>query len=184
MNLSKKDIELIDNAIVSRYKTCSDNDKEYESIRKRIKKSRITIASAKQKGMNLQHWVAEKIAFIFNVTFKQSDDQSLVAARPGGQHGVDIILRGDLYKKFPFDIECKSSENLNIVNTIEQAKANTKPGRDFLIVHKKKALNQPIVIMEWDAFERLIRIRCKCAEKTNNKNDSTDICSLSTKSSD
>lgn len=116
---------------------------------------RITVASAKQKGMNGQHWIADRIAEIFNIEWKQSDDQSLIAVRPSGQHGTDIILRGDMYKRFPWDVEAKWSESLNLSGTIEQAEANTKPGRNWLIVHKRKSFQEPIVIMKWSAFENM-----------------------------
>ena len=136
---------------------------------------RIAIRSAKQKGMLLQHWVADKLANIFNIDWKQKDDQSLIAVRPGGQHGCDIILRGELYKAFPFDIECKSSEGFNLVSTIQQAEANKKPDNDYLIVHKKKALSEPVVILAWSAFEKLFSKRCKCAEKRNKTIDTGTI---------
>lgn len=43
-----------------------------------------------------------------------------------GQHGVDIILRGKVARKFPFDIECKSCESLSIPEWIRQTKQNIK----------------------------------------------------------
>jgi hypothetical protein len=125
----------------------------YKKLNKVDKK--IKISSAKGKGRNLQYWVCERIAKLFNVQFNQQDEQCLIHSKEMGQRGVDIVFRGDIYKSFPFDIECKNTESFSLISTIEQAKTNTKEGRYWMIVHKKKALTQPIVIMEWDTFEYL-----------------------------
>jgi len=140
--------------------------KEMFSIRKKLisSKKRITIASAKQKGMNLQRWVADRISKLLGIDWSQGNDQSLIAVRPGGQHGTDIILRGEAYEKFPYAIECKSSEGFNLMGTITQAQANTAEGLDYMIIHKKKALPNPIVIIEWSTFEKLFKRRCACEE--------------------
>jgi hypothetical protein len=112
--------------------------------------------SAKNKGARLQKWVCQKIADIFGIEFDNQDDQCLIHSREMGQSGTDVILRGEVYKEFPFDIECKNTEKLNLWATIEQAKSNTKKDRDWLIVHKKNYEN-PIVIISWETFEKLFR---------------------------
>lgn len=113
-------------------------------------------ASCKAKGRKLQKWVCARLADIFNTEYDQQDDNCAIHSREMGQSGTDVILRGDLFDKFPFDIECKNTEKLSLWNTIEQAKNNTKPDRDWLIVHKKNYEN-PVVIIDWFAFEKLFR---------------------------
>lgn len=137
-------------------------DKENKISQKIIKKldraeKRIKVSSAKGKGRNLQYLVCQKIADIFKVKFDQSDDNSLVQSRPMGQHGVDIILRGFVYEQFPYDVECKCCESLNIPDWINQAKANTKEGRQWLLVIKKQSIGSVIVVMDWESFEKLFR---------------------------
>ena len=118
---------------------------------------RIKVSSAKGKGRNLQYWVCEKIAKMFNTTFDQSDDDSLVLSRPMGQHGTDIILKKEISDKFPFDIECKCCESLSIPEWVRQAKANTKENHDWLVVFKKKTIgSEPLVLMDWATFEKII----------------------------
>lgn len=133
------------------------NFKENDRLIKKIEKSMrsITTSSAKGKGREFQYWVCERIAKIFNVKYIQSDDTCLIHSREMGQHGVDIVLRGDIYDKFKYDIECKAQENLSIPDWIIQAKDNTKEGRDWLIAVKKQSVGEPFVVMSWDAFERL-----------------------------
>ena len=116
-------------------------------------------AYGRAKGMRGQHWVAEKIGKLLNVEWEQSDDNSPIAVRPSGQHGCDIILRGKAYESFPFDCEVKWSESFDFPGTISQAKENTniKKGRYPLIIHNRKAFNSPVVIMEWEVFEKLFK---------------------------
>lgn len=137
-------------------------DKERETIShalpalaKKMEHKKISVSSAKAKGRNLQHWVCERISKILGLPYVQSDDQCLIHSREIGQHGIDVVLRGEAFKAFPFSIECKSSEQLNLVDTVEQASDNCIKGTDWLIVHRRKAIPNPIVIMSWEAFEKV-----------------------------
>ena len=118
----------------------------------------IKVSSRKGKGRNLQYWVCERIAKIFNIEFNQSDDNCMIHSREMGQHGTDVIVRGDIYKKFPFDIECKSCESLSIPNWVRQARENNKKeDRDWLVVFKKQTIGgEPLVIMDFSCFEKLV----------------------------
>ena len=117
---------------------------------------KIKTSSAKGKGRNLQYWVCERIAEMFGIKFVQSDDTCLVHSREMGQHGTDICLRGELYNKFPYDIECKAQESLSIPDWVRQARANTKKGRKWLVVFKKQTIGgEPLVLMDWSTFEEL-----------------------------
>lgn len=126
--------------------------KKLERAEKKIKTS-----SAKGKGRNLQYWVCERIAKIFNIEFEQSNDNCLVHSREMGQHGTDIVLRGEVSEKFPFDIECKSHESLSIPEWVRQARSNQKEGRDWLVIFKKQTIGgNPLVLMDWDCFEKIV----------------------------
>lgn len=136
---------------------------EYQKIARSVyqkierARTRIKISSAKGKGRGLQMWVCERIALMIGLPFKNQDDQCLIHCREMGQAGKDVILRGEAKKRFPFSIECKSTESLNIVSTIAQVKANTEKDEEWLIVHKRRALPMPIVMMAWTTFEKLFR---------------------------
>jgi len=152
MGFFGQDME-ITNRNAKREKECLRLIKKFERAEKTLKTS-----SRKGKGRNLQYWVCEKIAKLFNVDFVQSDDNCLIHSREMGQHGTDIILRGNIYKKFPFDIECKSCESLSIPEWVRQARANKKEGREWLIIFKKQTIgHEPLVLMEWETFERIIK---------------------------
>src|SRR5208283_6089250 len=113
---------------------------------KRIKRvlTPIKVSSRKQKGRNLEQWGCEQISELINIPYDPKDDSSLINYRRMGQSGVDIILIGKAQEKFPYCIECKASESLNLTETIAQAQSNIKEGYDWMIVHKRKILNEPI----------------------------------------
>lgn len=137
-------------------KKINQSDKLIKKLERAEKK--IKTSSAKGKGRNLQYWVCERIAEMFRIKFVQSDDTCLVHSREMGQHGTDIVLRGELRDKFPFDIECKAQESLLIPDWVRQARTNTKGGRKWLVVFKKQTIGgEPLVLMDWSTFEELFR---------------------------
>lgn len=116
----------------------------------------IKVASAKAKGRNLQKWVCEKISQAFNIPYDQQDDNCDIHSREMGQSGIDVILRGEAVYQFPFAIECKSTERLNLVDAIQQAKDNLKPPYKFwAVIHKRKKFKKPIIIMDFEDFLNL-----------------------------
>jgi hypothetical protein len=116
---------------------------------------RIKVQSAKGKGMNFQREICQKISDLIGIPYLRGNDDSLIESRGGGQHGVDIILRGEAKKRFPFSIEVKNQENMNLVGTIKQAQENQVDGTTWLVVHRRKALPMDLVIMAWESFEEL-----------------------------
>lgn len=111
--------------------------------------------SAKNKGFNLQKRVCEDIAAALDVAYRQDDDCCLIHSRERSQRGSDIVLRGEIAARFPYSVECKSTEATNIVSFINQAKWNTPEGKDWLVVYKAKNLHKPVAILDW---EKLLKI--------------------------
>ena len=127
----------------------TERDKREKNIQKLIKK--ITRSETPLK-------VCERIASLFNIKFDQNDDDCPVHSREMGQHGTDVITRGKVKKLFPFSVECKCCENLQIPQWIEQARSNVEKNKSWLLVVKKKSIGQkPVVIMEWESFEELMK---------------------------
>lgn len=131
--------------------------KQETSILKKLERAMkpIKTRSAKNKGAKLQKWVCEKISEMLNIPYNQQDDDCLIHSREMGQSGVDIVLRGRAKGLFPFSIECKNSESLALLPTIQQAEKNAAEGRPYLIIHKRKRLKKPIVVMSWETFEKI-----------------------------
>jgi len=133
------------------------NDKIAQSIIKKLDKKRIKVSSAKSKGRALQYWVCMRIAKMFGIDFVQSDDECPIHSREMGQHGTDIVIRDrSIREKFPFSIECKNCESFDLNSAVKQSADNTKSGNDWVVVHKNKTIKKPVVIIDWDTFERII----------------------------
>ncbi|MFA5999510.1 MAG: hypothetical protein WC783_00815 [Candidatus Paceibacterota bacterium] len=117
--------------------------------------ARISVAAAKAKGRNLQNWVASKISELTGYEYGH-DDQHLIESRPMGQKGVDVIIRGEVRKKFPFSVECKSGESIGWQSAVKQARANQQKETDWLLFMKTKMFKSPMVMMEAEVFFRLL----------------------------
>lgn len=133
--------------------------KQIEGIIRKCKNNAktIKISSRKGKGRGLQYQICEDLSELVGCAWSQDDDSAPISSRPMGQHGNDIILRGEALKKFPFSVECKCTESLNLTDTYEQVKANAVDGTDWIIVHKRKAIPEILVILSWEAFKKLFR---------------------------
>lgn len=83
--------------------------------------------SAKAKGRRLAVCVKEKLVELLG--FSEGD----VFVRTSGDTGTDLFFSQNLTENFPFDIECKNQEKLNIWSAIAQAEKNSKPGRVPLV---------------------------------------------------
>jgi len=132
------------------------NSRLYLKIKRALEKKPIKISSRKAKGRNLQKEICRKIADMLKIEYDQQDDRCLIHSREMGQAGSDIILRGDVYDRFPFSVECKATEQIALPSFMEQAKQNTKADQFPLVVIKNKKL-PPTVVMEWETFEVLFQ---------------------------
>jgi hypothetical protein len=119
-------------------------------------KRKIGMGGAKAKGREFQKFICKKIAELFNISYVQDDDNCPIHSREMGQKGTDVALRGEIYEKFPFDIECKRTEKISLYDGIEQAKANTKESRNWLLFHKRNDYKS-ITVMDTDVFFKLMK---------------------------
>ena len=129
--------------------------KIHDKILKKISRAETKIkpSSAKAKGRDFQYKICQMIADKFGVEFVQSDDDCLIHSREMGQHGKDIVLRGEVKKKFPYSIECKAQESVNITEFVNQARENSTETEPWLLIFKKKSLgSEPLVCLEFSRF--------------------------------
>jgi len=121
--------------------------------KKDTKRKRISVSSAKSKGRELQKWTAEKIS---DITGIKCGKDELISSRGGGQSGTDIVLIGKAQKLFPYAVECKRTEKLDLYGSIRQAEANQKEGTDWLLV-SRRSQEKAIVTMDAEAFFKLVK---------------------------
>ena len=96
--------------------------------------------SAKAKGRKLQQWFTELL--IERLKLDKDDLES----RPMGSQGEDIIMGKESRIKFPYSIECKNVERLNVWDAYSQAEANCKT-------------YEPLVVVDAEHFIELYRDR-------------------------
>lgn len=110
----------------------------------------MTGRSAKNKGVRLQNYVAQKLYEVFT-SLEEGDIKPAIM----GESGVDINLSPAAKRVFPFSVECKNVEKLNFWAAYEQAKQNTIKDTEPLLVVKKNH-KKPIVVLDFDLFLRLL----------------------------
>lgn len=104
-----------------------------------------TTASRKAKGRNLQKHVRDGVLKTF--TSLTEDD---VKSAPMGTNGSDIVLSTIAKVMFPYDVECKNAQAINIWTAYEQSKTRSK-GLTPLLVVKRNGV-KPLVIMDFEHF--------------------------------
>ena len=71
-----------------------------------------------------------------------------------GSQGEDIILGKQSRQLFPFSVECKNQEAVNVWKAYEQASENCK-GYEPLVVIKRNR-TKPLVVMDAQKFVELL----------------------------
>jgi hypothetical protein len=102
----------------------------------RRSQKRITVASAKAKGRNLQYEVGQALAEALGFSWSPLGDESEIASRPMGQRGADVILRGEARRLLKLAIECKAVKSFSFKSAMEQAKANAGEGELPVVMHR------------------------------------------------
>ena len=100
--------------------------------------------SAKAKGRLFQQWVRDKLIEERNIHPEDIESRSM------GAGGEDLIMARDARQKFPFSIECKNQEKLNVYEAYAQACANS--GDHEPILFMKKNHKKPLVVVDAEYF--------------------------------
>jgi hypothetical protein len=109
----------------------------------------IKTSSAKAKGRNLQKWVRDQLIEQLEIHPEDIESRSM------GAGGEDLIMARAAREKFPFSVECKNVEKLNVWEAYEQAKANA--GTYEPIVVMKKNHKKPLVVMDAENFIKMMK---------------------------
>ena len=103
--------------------------------------------SKKAKGRRLQQWVRDILIEKLEVHPEDIESRSM------GAGGEDLIMSRSAREKFPYSIECKNQESLNIWKSYEQAQQNS--GNYEPIVVLKRNNHKPLVIIDAESFVKL-----------------------------
>ena len=104
--------------------------------------------SAKNKGKRLQNRVRDIILEKFD-KLEPDDVRSITM----GDSGEDILLSPAARRLFPFSVECKNQESLNIWSSLEQAEGNS--GKHTPLVIFKRNRSKIYAVLE---FEELLKL--------------------------
>ena len=106
-------------------------------------------SSAKAKGRRLQQKFMQLLIEQLDI------DPEDIESRSMGAGGEDLIMSKAARNKFPYSIECKNQEKLNIWSAWEQANGN-KGIYEPLVVIKKNGVS-PLVVLDAESFLDMIK---------------------------
>jgi hypothetical protein len=107
------------------------------------------VASAKAKGRRLQQKFMQLLIEELNI------DPEDIESRSMGAGGEDLIMSKAARTKFPFSVECKNQERMNIWSAWEQA-INNKGIYEPLVVIKKNGVD-PLVVLDAKVFMNYVK---------------------------
>ena len=105
--------------------------------------------SAKAKGRRFQQWVRDKLIEVLNIHPEDIESRSM------GAGGEDLIMARAARETFPYSIECKNQEKLNIWKSLEQSETNC--GNHTPMVIFKRNRTKTYAVLELKDFIRLIK---------------------------
>ncbi len=105
-------------------------------------------SSAKAKGRRLQQQLAKDVTAAFGLA------EGDVLSRSSGATGTDLILSPAAAKVFPFAVEAKNQERVNIWQSWAQTDMDSRKttGLQPLLVVSRNGVSQPLAILAWDDF--------------------------------
>ena len=103
--------------------------------------------SKKAKGRRLQQWVRDLLIEKLDVHPEDIESRSM------GAGGEDLIMSRAAREKFPYSIECKNQESLNIWKSYEQAQQNSGNYEPIVVIKRNNV--KPLVLVDADYFVEL-----------------------------
>ena len=103
--------------------------------------------SAKAKGRRLQQQFRELLIEELGIHPEDIESRSM------GAGGEDLIMARAAREKFPYSIECKNQEKLNLWEPYKQATENSKDYEPIVVI--KKNNHKKLVIVDAEYFVKL-----------------------------
>ncbi|HET7111699.1 MAG TPA: hypothetical protein VFI41_12575 [Gemmatimonadales bacterium] len=103
-------------------------------------------SSAKAKGRRLQQQLAKDVERAFGLA------EGDVLSRSSGATGTDLILSPAATKVFPYAVEAKNQERVNVWQSWTQANANGTARLTPLLIVSRNGISVPLAILAWDDF--------------------------------
>ena len=105
--------------------------------------------SAKAKGRRLQQWFRDLLIEKLDIHPEDVESRSM------GEGGEDLIMARAAREKFPFSIEAKNQEKLNVWEAYKQASENSGDYEPLVVL--KRNNHKPLVLIDAESFVKLIK---------------------------
>ena len=103
--------------------------------------------SAKAKGRRLQQQFRELLIEKLGIHPEDIENRSM------GAGGEDLIMARAARTKFPYSVECKNQEKINIWESYKQADMNSKVYEPVVVL--KRNNHKPLVLVDAEYFVNL-----------------------------
>tara|TARA_A200000159_G_C7239997_1_gene304115 strand:- start:10 stop:348 length:339 start_codon:yes stop_codon:yes gene_type:complete len=103
--------------------------------------------SAKAKGRRFQQWVRDKLVESLGIHPEDIESRSM------GAGGEDLIMARAAREKFPYSVECKNQEKMNVWESYSQATDNSGDYEPIVVI--KRNNHKPLVVVDAEYFVRL-----------------------------
>ena len=103
--------------------------------------------SAKAKGRRLQQWFRDLLIEKLNIHPQDIESRSM------GAGGEDLIMARAAREKFPYSVECKNQEKINLWESYNQAQQNSKNHEPVVIL--KRNNSKPLILVDAEYFVKL-----------------------------
>ena len=100
--------------------------------------------SAKAKGRRFQQWVRDKLVESLGIHPEDIESRSM------GAGGEDLIMARAAREKFPYSVECKNQEKLNVWEAYSQAVENSKNYEPMVVI--KRNNHKALVVVDAEYF--------------------------------
>lgn len=108
-----------------------------------------TPKSRKARGRRFQQYIAQRIREVFDLSDNDVRSTSM------GVSGLDIQLSDRARSCFPWAVEAKNQQRVNVWESWEQAKANAEGLKPILIMKRNRS--DILAVIELEEFLRLVK---------------------------
>ena len=100
--------------------------------------------SAKAKGRRLQQWIRDILVEKLNIHPEDIESRSM------GAGGEDLIMARAARESFPYSVECKNQEKVNVWESYSQAVENSKDYEPIVVI--KRNNHKALVVVDAEYF--------------------------------
>ena len=110
--------------------------------------------SAKAKGRRLQQWIRDVLIEKLNIHPEDIESRSM------GAGGEDLIMARAARELFPYSVECKNQEKINVWESYKQADDNSKDYEPIVVL--KRNNTKPLVLVDAEYFVKFTSNKSPC----------------------